>query len=72
MSRTFRNGSKLWRFKKVRDGRRTRVDKSCENNGDCPWCYKNRMYNFLKNKIYGGNSERSDLEEQRDELGEKD
>lgn len=56
MSRTFRNGSKLWGFKKVRDGRPTRVDKSCENNGGCPWCYKNRMYNFLKNKIYGENS----------------
>ena len=72
MSRTIRNGSKLWGFKKVRDGRPTRISKSCENNGDCPWCYKNRMYNFLKNKIYGESSERTDLEEQRDELGERD
>lgn len=62
MSRTFRNGSALWKYKRVRDGRRTRVDKSCENNGYCPWCYKNRMYNFLRNKIYGESDERSDLE----------
>lgn len=62
MSRTFRNGSAIWNYKRVRDGRRTRVDKSCENNGYCPWCYKNRMYNFLRNKIYGESDERSDLE----------
>lgn len=62
MSRTFRNGSALWKYKRVRDGRRTRVDKSCENSGYCPWCYKNRMYNFLRNKIYGESDERSDLE----------
>ena len=62
MSRTFRNGSALWKYKRVRDGRTTRVDKSCENNGYCPWCYKNRMYNFLRNKIYGESDERSDLE----------
>ena len=68
MSRTFRNGSALWKYKRVRDGRRTRADKSCENNGGCPWCYKNRRYNYLK---YGG-CKRTDLEEQRDELGEKD
>ena len=68
MSRTFRNGSALWKYKRVRDGRRTRADKSCENGGDCPWCFKNRRYNYLKY----GDYKRTDLEEQRDELGEKD
>ena len=68
MSRTFRNGSALWKYKRVRDGRRTRVDKSCENGGNCPWCYKNRRYNYLKY----GDCKRTDLEEQRDELGERD
>lgn len=38
-------------YEDVKDGSRTRFDKSCENNGGCSWCLGNRRYKFLKNKL---------------------
>ena len=52
MSRTVRKPShKIKQFKglkKVRDGSRTRVSHSCENNGGCPYCERNRMHKHDK------------------------
>lgn len=25
------------------------IDRSCRNHGDCPFCRKNRLYNYRKN-----------------------
>lgn len=52
MSRTVRKPShkikKYKGLKKVRDGSRTRVSHSCENNGGCSYCTQNRLYQQLK------------------------
>ena len=51
MGKTIRKGSKMNEFKDTRDGRPTRCDRSCENNGGCPWCEKNRRKDYNKNKM---------------------
>ena len=55
MSRTYRQPStnrnmlKMFKgLKKVKDGTPTRIVSSCENNGGCPYCKKNRTYNSKK------------------------
>lgn len=55
MSRTFRRPSQktnmgLFKLKVVRDGTRTRVSKSCENNGGCGYCLGNRTHKNKKNE----------------------
>jgi len=48
MSRTFRKGNRIDKFKKeVRDGSPKRYSHSCENNGSCSYCQSNRNH---KNK----------------------
>ena len=46
MSRTFRRDRKT--DKKVRDGHPQYASKSCEHHGGCPWCERNRLFNFIK------------------------
>jgi hypothetical protein len=46
MSRTIRKDRKTQ--KKVQDGHRQFSSKSCEHNGGCPWCLKNRTFNLNK------------------------
>ena len=53
MSRTFRTKSpkikvETLKNKKVKDGTRTRVSHSCENNGSCPYCQSNRQHSTKK------------------------
>ena len=38
---------RLSKFKKVKDGTRTKPSRMCENNGGCPYCENNRLH---KNK----------------------
>lgn len=53
MSRTFRKPSQnkwmgLSKFKKVKDGTRTKPSHYCENNGGCPYCENNRLHKHNK------------------------
>lgn len=38
----------LSKFKKVKDGTRTKASKGCENNGGCPYCENNKLHRHHK------------------------
>ena len=48
MGKTKRKGSKMYHFATVKDGTRTKHDKSCENDWSCPYCKRNRTYKNIK------------------------